>query len=1060
MNLLQIQASNPQSSIWVSASAGTGKTKILTDRVLRLLLQGADFNKILCLTFTHAAAGEMKERIIRSLANWSKLNDNELKENIKNIIGRPSSTKELTTARNLYHTYLRSENGIAIQTIHSFCQKILQSFPLESSIAPNFKIIDEIKADSILSQIKRHFINQSEFDLINEYLISNFHELIIDEIFSDVIKHKTKFCKNNHPIENIYDESKKLITAITQDFDDKYILLKKHPLIQEFVGPNPSSDQIKLFFLTAKFTKKVKIVSIKTAAKGTKLHTDLTVLQEQVYQLDQKEKEIQLTNHSRLLTLLGSKILQEYDLYKSKKGLLDYDDLIHKTKLLLTNSEAREWVIYKLDGFINHLLVDEAQDTSKEQWCIIDSLITEFYSGESKEQNLDRTIFVVGDEKQSIFSFQGADVNSFSYMNQQLKYKMLAGGREFADVNLEISYRSAKEILHVVFNVFESLQKLHPQMFYQPIIPLNAFRSTHTGLVELWPLCQTPRQTEQDFWPIATLTQDNSSVKSLLAQQISTYIRQRITAGQSLSSTGRRVTASDFMILFRRRDDLTKEVIKALQQQEIEVSGLDRITLKENLSVQDLLSAARFILNPYDNLNLAALLKSALISLDEQVIYHITTNRDNNAIWDYICIHKNTEPQYLTAFNILNTFLDLYPHTNISNFFHYIVNVMGCREKLNSYNGPDSDDAINELLYIAADYALYGDDSLQSFIFWLDNSESSIKRDISTSDKVRIMTVHAAKGLQAPIVILCDTTSIPNNNDRFIWDENDNLFSTKGARNTPDYYTNIKNLEQQKKYAEYLRLLYVGMTRAEDHLIICGYEGGKSISSNCWYELIKETMTKMTINDQNGIVTYGHDIQHCTNRGNYTVHNSKQEEETFQPRTLTYEHLLQEKFTPQENHTIVTPATIENPMEYGLIFHKILEDALAQKNLSIMLEHPLIGVMNKKSQARINKAIDKIIAIKSFNILLNNKIATEVSIGSLDNNKINLGRIDLIIYLQHEIIIIDYKSDLTPALTSQDIPTHYLAQLQNYKNTISKLYPDKLIRTKILWLENGQLMAT
>lgn len=1052
MNSLQNRASNPEISTWVSASAGTGKTKILTDRVLRLLLKGEAFDKILCLTFTNAAAGEMKERITTALDTWSKLDNNQLSYELKKTIGRKATNHEILIARSLYGTYLKSENSINIQTIHSFCQKLLKKFPLEASVSPSFKIIDEIKADYLLNQIKEHLMSAEDLAPITEYLSVNFHELIIDEILSEIIQHKTQFLKSKNSLDNFKNESIKLIAALQSSNNLYHELIKQNPIVQNIVGFNTTTKELKKFFLTEYGQKKKRIVTQKIAKAGSNLYMDLEAIQEQVYLLDQKEKTIKLKNHSKLLALLGSKIIEEYEYYKSTKALLDYDDLIIHSCKLLNDSMAKEWVRYKLDGGIDHLLVDEAQDTSNYQWRIIEALIAEFYSGDGGERT-NRTIFVVGDEKQSIFSFQGADIDSFSQMNQFLKEKMSAARRQFENVDLEISYRSAKEVLYVVYQVFNMVREQIPGMFSSTLNQLKAFRSTHGGSVELWPICNT-ENSENEFWPIVKSDVDNTSSKRQLAQKISAYVKQTLGSGKMLAATNRAIAPNDFMILFRKRDEFTKEVILALQNEGVAVAGLDRITLRDNLAIQDLLAIGKFVLSPQDDLNLATLLKSPIIGIGESFLYDIATKRGNQSIWSYISLEQHSVKEYKHLFEQLCMFLEIYQKTNSETFFQYVVDVLGLRQALTSSCGSDSNDAIDEFLYACQDFFSQNNNSLQNFIFWIESSDSSIKRDASSSEKVKIMTVHGAKGLQAPIVILCDTTSLPTNNEHFIWDKDDNCLSVKNSTDAPDYYIDLKKIKQQKVYAEYLRLLYVGMTRAEDHLIICGYEGGRSISENCWFELVHNAMKEIAVKDADGRLIYGINSDYFNSISNKS--SDIRETEYFYPRSKVFQKDINESEPFAQN--ISSSLSVVNPAQYGLVFHKILEDSVSAKGMATTNHHPLIETLDKKSQKRITKSLKLIAENMEFNSLIQNRTFTELSIGTLSDKNLKLGRIDLMIHLKEEILIIDYKSDLNPAANLVSVPENYIAQLLLYKEIVQKIYPKKKICVQILWLENGQLM--
>ncbi len=1038
MNLLQLKASDPKSSAWVSASAGTGKTKILTDRVLRLLLSGTHLNKILCLTFTNAAAGEMKERISGALASWSGIKNSELQEKLINVLGRAATKDELSKASILYKNYLQADEGINVQTIHSFCQKLLKKFPLEAGISPGFKIIDDAKSYFVLQKIKRELLNRPELEPINEYLTVTFHEVIIDEIFGEIIKRKNKFSISEDQNHNLREDSLEAMSALGENIDYKYQPIIESPFIHNIVGFNPSIPELKKFFLTKDWKKKKRIVPKKIAAPGSSTYIDLEQFQHQIYLLDQEEKSQKLLLHSKLLSLLAGSIITAYDSYKLEKGLLDYDDLIIHTSKLLRSSDAKEWVLYKLDGGIEHLLVDEAQDTSAHQWQIISSMIEEFHSGDSGDEK-DRTIFVVGDDKQSIFSFQGADVDSFAAMNKRLMQNMQEGGKAFTDVNLEISYRSAKEILEIVHAVFDEIKKKEPSLFTASLMQLTPFRSESSGAVELWPLCE-PNKDEQIFWPIES-SPDEKAGELELANKISLYIKDQLASKRIIPSTNAPVSASDFMILFRRRNQFTNEVIKALKSEDLAVSGLDRISLRDNLAVLDLLSAAKFVINPDDNLNLACLLKSPLIGLNEHELYKITTQRGKSSIWSNADEETRSKLQQL---------IDIYATSNVSSFFQYIVDVLGYREALSSSCGPDSNDAIDELLYACNNFSAHNDTSLQNFIFWLENYESSIKRDASAAGKIRIMTMHASKGLQAPIVILCDTTSVPTNSDRFMWDNSGKSVSAQNASSAPEHYKDLKTIEQKKAYAEYLRLLYVGMTRAEDKLVVCGYKGKKSLPDDCWYQLVKSAMNKLSTDKMDDILSYGHLPSEASDVKNNALSNENIELFPSLRQTIN-------PIEPSINENGKSPLSGKDPMGYGLVFHKTLEDSMSAKDLSLMNKHPLIKTLTAPLQKRMNESIARIISNQKLADLIKNKeIKIEVTLGqTCASGTPQIGRIDLMLIDSKEVIIVDYKSDRHPP--KNGIPEAYQQQLSIYRSMAEKIYTHKQIRTMIVWLQTGEI---
>ena len=1054
MNKLQIQASNPTSSIWVSASAGTGKTKILTDRVLRLLLSKASPHKILCITFTNAAAAEMKERINNMIFHWSEMNHEQLELSIKNIQGRSPTEKEIKIAKNLYEQHLCLENNINIQTIHSFCQKTLQQFPLEADISPRFQVIDETKEQMILSEVQNIINNKAELQIINEYLATNFHQLIIDEIFQEIIQNKSKILKDKTHTENKISDAIEAIKKLQAPREMYFAEFLSNLDLRAALGQGfQIQDLYKLFLTnTGEIRKRLTVNAI--AKKDPDLHLELKNLQERFYQKDQEFRSLQISCFSTLISLLSQELIKEYNSIKKRKALLDYDDLIDKTSNLLCDSQVREWVLYKLDGLIDHLLVDEAQDTSPNQWGIINALIEEFYCGDGKGAENNRTVFVVGDAKQSIFSFQGADVNIFAQTNINLAEKMYHAKKPFHNVNLDTSYRSTSAILDVVYTLFKNQQNIDSKIFPMPLHEIKAYRNITPGLVEVWPL-STSHNNIENFWPVKNIQQKSISAKLTLAKEIAKYVKDLIDSKKTLPSTGMPVRNDDIMILFRKRDQFTDEVIKALQQNDVSVSGLDRIILKENISVQDLLSVARFVLNPYDDLNLGSLLKSPIILLNEEELYDIATKRESSSIWEFIEKNRNN---YANIYDKLNYFQKVYKTTNAANFFYYITEIMGYRKSLSEYNGQATDDAINELLYACNNYCKNIDDSLQNFIFWIDNNDASIKRESLKLNQVRIMTLHGAKGLQAPIVILCDTTTLPKLKERFFWSDKGDFVVSTSTNIANNYLKKIKSQAQEASYSEYLRLLYVGMTRAEDRLIVCGYQEGKSVPENCWYQLVKNTLYKMENNvtlDEK--ITYGQ-IHNETKRAAIEKMNDK-ELEFFNVRHTLNKLPDLKKDKKSLGNKYLNPMNNTTPMEYGRIFHKILEDSILAKDLSKMNCHPLIKSLCLPNQQRIVNSIGAIQSNKQLIQLLSSGCLVETSVGRInENNNVDLGRIDLIIEDGDNIIIIDYKSDLTPPNDPSETPVSYLKQLENYRLICSSIYPDKNIITKILWLENGCLM--
>ncbi len=1061
MNELQQQASNPQYSVWVSASAGTGKTKILTDRVLRLLINGTPFNKILCLTFTNAAALEMQSRIRNKLAEFAVEENTKLAKELGLLLAREPLESEVQYTKTLYYKLLNSEEGINIYTIHAFCQKMLKLFPFEASINPEFQILDEITAQGVVNKIRNQIYLDPTYNELISFFLTNFHEVTINDIFSEIIQQKIKF-KKLFAKQMDYKEHQTISSYIPEQLSNIYD--KARQLLAKYSIDINLDQEIQQFFFTKEGTKRKNMLPKSMATNYPKLLNELEYIQEEIFQLEQQAKMQDMENYSNLLRNLAKIFLDKYDSYKTEYSLLDYDDLIYLTQLLLTDDSTKSWVSYKLDGGIEHLLVDEAQDTSPEQWTIITAIIADFYSSTKHKKS---TIFVVGDEKQSIFSFQGANLSSFNDVNKKLS----GANKNFRDITLEWSYRSTEKIIDIVYLILQQIKNTTPQLFPPENPKILPFRQTDKGRVEIWPLVRGEKETKL-FWPLPEEHNKSKSAQQVLAEQIANFIKSQIASQKILPATNSPVKESDFMILVRKRDELVFEVINCLKQHGLQVEDVDRITLDKSLSVLDLIAIAKFVLLPQDDLNLISLLKSPIIGMSEQEIQLIAISRGKNSIWAYL----KTIAEYTNIYNKLCCFLQLYKVSNCRNFFSLIVDCWDVRRTLVESNGFDSNDVINELIYLSTNYANNIDSSLQSFVYWFENNKIDIKRNLESSSKIKVMTVHASKGLQAPIVILCDTSSVPTNSNKFIWDQDGKMFSVTQSSNSPEFFKALKEQEQQKDLQEYIRLLYVAMTRAEDYLVICGYQAsGNKLPQNCWYELISRAMNMHGKPYENGIIVYetviDKECHQYENKDNIKESRNNTSDGGYpcESRDIdSYLHGDDIKWIPnlslinkitKQNYSVNSPLIVNDHLEYGWIFHKILEDAVKINDFSSMHTHPFIEKLPVILQEKIHENIDKLLNNAEFMTLISQELKTEVTIGTNLNDDAKIGRIDLLAIDAKTITIIDYKSDANPPKNRQLVKESYIDQLNFYRHIVAKLYPDNEIICKILWLEGSSFMT-
>ncbi|MGX6960745.1 MAG: UvrD-helicase domain-containing protein [Rickettsia endosymbiont of Pentastiridius leporinus] len=862
MSDLQQQASDPNYSIWVSASAGTGKTKILTDRFLRLLIKGVQPQNILCLTFTNAAAVEMQLRISKKLRIFSLCDPQKLEEELILMTGDKPLSHEIENAKTLYDKLLNSSEALNIYTIHAFCQKILKTFPVEAGITPEFQILEETKLQDIFLNIRNEIYLSEEHSELIKTLLNRFHEITLQDIFSEIIEQKIKFKKlfiSKPVLEKIHNK-KFALGQLNNLYDKVKILLEGY--VQEL--------EPKEIFFTKDGKPRKSLLSRELTKEYPKLLLELKKTAPEIYKLDEEYRIEELEYHTNLLSKLAYILLEKYEKFKAENNLLDYDDLIYYTEKLFQNKSIHEWLLHKLESEISHILVDEAQDTSRDQWNIITNLITDLNTV-NKPNN---SVFIVGDDKQSIFSFQGADLNNFNLVNEKLKadftniinsvklgYKepkvepIIIGkttsddvGKfksidyKFKDITLECSYRSCKEILQFTHHIFKYLKTHQPNLFLSNNPIISSFRSSnygHKGTVTILPLI-TSETSEELFWALPQDYANSLSSSDLLIQKIIDFIKEKIASKEVLPSTGNTISEQDFIILVRKRDEFSSNLIKELGKAKLKVEASDRINLKEHLSVMDLISVAKFVLLPDDDLNLAALLKSPIIGVNEQQLYGIITNKNEDSLWDNLSSYPDIHDK-------LNSLIEIYKTSTAENFFMLIVTSLNLRPILAAHNGDDSDDMINELLALSSSYANDIDNSLQGFIGWFENNDIQVKHDIENSDKIRVMTVHSSKGLEAPIVILCDSTTLPVSSNNFIWSDSGEMFFSAKATDTPEFLLKMKEAEKLKDLQEYIRLLYVAMTRAKDHLIICGFSNKLNISENCWYNIVKQGADNFSI---------------------------------------------------------------------------------------------------------------------------------------------------------------------------------------------------------------------
>jgi ATP-dependent helicase/nuclease subunit A len=908
-NDLQRRGANPDVSAWVSASAGSGKTKLLVDRVLRLLLSGEAPDKILCLTYTRAAAAEMANRIADELAKWASCDEPELDKAFEKLLGeRPveTATSVRTDARRLFARVLDVPGGLKIMTIHAFCQSLLRRFPIEAHVAPQFQLIEERDAAQLLSEAMRAALGQAaarpqsplgravaaitarigedEFDELMKQLRASQIRLRRHLAREGGIDGAIAMLRQRLGVEEGTTEDGVLRAAVADDAFDVVALRNAAAALLagsandvkagECMVPWLAADaagRVHGFdaYLPAFFTQKGKIRNQLATAAAKKLMADIEpVMTKEALRLQavrQKCAAVALVEATQALLVLGEAVLDGYAARKAARAALDYDDLVAHARALLDDVGAG-WVHYKLDDGIDHVLVDEAQDTSPEQWRIVQALTAEYFAGHGAERaGRARTVFAVGDRKQSIFSFQGADPDQFEAMRDWFAARIREVGPELHVVPLDVSFRSVETVLNAVDNVFSGTDAARG-VVETDAEPLQhrATRTGQAGLVEFWPLV-TPREIDDpDPWAPPLKRFESDSPKERLAIGVARHIAQLIQSGERLESRDRSVQAGDILVLVRTRNEFLAALVRELKDCGIAVAGIDRMNLSTQIAVMDLVVLAEFLLHADDDLSLATVLRGPLVGFSDEELFELAWNRQGS-LWHSLTRRRDEHPAFACAHTLLSGLLAATDFTPPFELFQMALGRSGGGGPLQSGRramiarlGLDAADPLDEFLALALDYDRRHAPSLQGFLAWFRASETEVKRDLDQGNReqVRIMTVHGAKGLQAPIVYLPDTTSLPRDRERLLWFAEDPALNMQGGMlwaprrdDEEEMADTLRKRLTSAREAEYRRLLYVAMTRAEDRLYVGGWQDKgrtKKIPDACWYRLIEQGMDTAT----------------------------------------------------------------------------------------------------------------------------------------------------------------------------------------------------------------------
>ncbi|WP_299440109.1 double-strand break repair helicase AddA [uncultured Rhodospira sp.] len=1138
----QRRAADPAASAWVAASAGSGKTKVLTDRVLNLLLDGTAPERLLCLTFTKAAAAEMANRVARRLAEWAVCDDPTLARALADLSGARPDPDRMAGARRLFARVLDTPGGLRIQTIHAFCQSVLRRFPLEAGLSPGFRVMDE-----------RQTAEASETALRTVLETARLGDPAVDPLAAaletvSACVSEDRFPKLMAAMKRAGPRLRRMFAArgglnavrtatwarlgVTEGetpealtcgacadgaFDHAGLLNVAQVLAEK--GGKKEKERLPglLAFLSESAEQRPRLLDGHQALfldkdgnprseKGlasTKAvrdsHPDIIEImvteQNRLLRLAEHRRAAAVAEASGALLTVADAYLKALSEQKDARALLDFDDLIHHTRALLERSDGAAWVLYKLDGGIDHLLIDEAQDTSPDQWAVARMLTEEFHAGLGREGPRGdtvpptRTVFAVGDRKQSIYSFQGADPAGFEAMRGRVADRVRATGARFEDVGLHVSFRSTAAVLEAVNQVFVQADARDGVAVGAEDITHIPARVGQAGHVEVWPPIDPPEAPAPDPWkpPVERLRVESAPTRlaRVLAQRI-----HRMIGGERLEARDRPIRAGDIMVLVRRRTPFVNDLSRALKGLGVPVAGADRMVLTDQLAVMDLMALGQAMLLPEDDLTLATVLKGPLIGLSEEQLFELAHGRaPGERLWHRLEARAGADDAFGAAWKHMHDLMavaDLIPPHEL---FARVLDTLDGRRNLVARLGPEADDPLDEFMALALAHDRDQPPSLGGFLRALSVAETEVKRDLEHGGQaVRVMTVHGSKGLQAPVVILPDTRGTPPAGDTHVYFDGDGddallLWPPRAADREPVTQA-LEDARRAAQDREYRRLLYVAMTRAEDRLIVCGWNTRKAAPDGCWHALVARGLQGFAVaEDDADLLACGMAAESATvlrHRSDQTRPPRPDDSamdaapaDTEAPDWLTRpapaEPRPSRPLAP--SHVRADPPPV-SPVaraerarfQRGILVHRLLQHlpGLAPERRAEAARAWLARPVHELDAATVETLADEVLAVLNHPDLapvFGPGARAEVPIVGVIGDSVVSGQVDRLLVTDDRVVVVDFKTSRPVPADPTAIPDTYVRQMALYRGVLDQIYPDRAITCALVWTAGPGVMV-
>ena len=1108
----QRQASDPAASAWVSANAGSGKTHVLTQRVLRLLIAGAAPSGLLCLTFTKTAAANMAARVFETLASWTGLDDADLSEAIVELGAPRPNAQGLAFARRLFARAIETPGGLKIQTIHAFCERLLHLFPFEANVPASFSVADDREAAALIVEARARAFAEDLRAPEREAEVARVAREAgaegFDALLAETLSRRAEFdaigdaeayatalrrALDLDASETSAAIKRRMLTLAPQWTDWIGVLAEGSKTERDLAGRlrgalAAGDDELRLVaYIDAFFTndgkprggEKQRLVTDALAKRLPSLPQRLAAEQERLVALRDRLRSAAALERSVALYRVAEATIKRYAALKGARGLLDYDDLIARARALLERADAA-WVLYKLDASLEHLLIDEAQDTSPAQWAILAKLSEEFLSGEGA-RGAQRTLFAVGDEKQSIFSFQGAAPHMFSAMRRRLALRHEEAKLAFASVPLSVSFRSAPDILKGVDAVFAAERAWRGLTGDDAPPPSHeALRDDLEGVIEVWPPIGATKTPEREDWRMPVDEASGADPAVIAARRIAATVKSWLApdAAERVHDVAagrlRRILPGDVMVLVRSRGAFFEAMIRALKENDIATAGADRLLLRDSLAAMDLAAAGRAALLLDDDLTVATVLKSPLIGLDDDDLLAIAPGRAGSL---FDALAAAGEPRFVAARERLETWRRRARERTPFAFYAALLGADGGRRALLERLGPEASDAIDEVMALALAHEREQAPSLAAFLAELEADDAPVKRDMEArSDGVRVMTVHAAKGLEGPIVFLADACSVGYTRmterlldlgDReagsplFVW------ALRKGEDSAP--LADARSRMLAAAAGEHRRLLYVAMTRAAQRLIVVGHHGVNGPAEDNWRELIDAGL-----GERLRPVPAPWDASESIARFGEPPRGDERADSAPTRPPLVEPDWLRRAATPEAPLAIVSPSRAAAPQrrtddsgrgrrQAGVLAHALLQRLpdvapARRREAALSFLSAQSGALAEVERAALVEASLALLALPELAPLFAAGSRAEVAIAGAAPREGGpglpfVGRIDRLAVAADAVYLADYKTGARP--TGANHPAH-VAQLALYRAALTALYPDRPIRAFLIWLTGAE----